>query len=335
MSLTTPPGWYPDPEGVPGEPARERWWDGSEWTAHVRPTAEALAKTPTLPSGPSGTDTGPGTPPPSRAPGHALPTLPSGVPAGPPPRRPRRRTALLFLCLGALGLALAAAVLVPLLLDGGGRDGGQRGGPRPGPSTEQGGPDGGNGADTGAELSEQRVDGVALPLLDGWSEREAAGGVLLVHGGYPCPADAELDCLEGGAQLRALPGAGTLSTEGVARADIPELQRDAYPPTAYGGVFGTEELAAEPVTVAGQPGYRVRVRLSTPLGHAQIESVAFVSPQDRDTLLLLRLTWDEVDSAPPLEDLAEILRGTTTVSTGSGTAAAWRARKVTPFACDD
>lgn len=31
---TTPANWYPDP----GNPGYIRWWDGSQWTAHVQPS---------------------------------------------------------------------------------------------------------------------------------------------------------------------------------------------------------------------------------------------------------------------------------------------------------
>src|SRR5918996_4820521 len=32
MSMTPPPGWYPDPHA----PHLERWWDGTAWTEHRR-----------------------------------------------------------------------------------------------------------------------------------------------------------------------------------------------------------------------------------------------------------------------------------------------------------
>ncbi|WP_026910094.1 DUF2510 domain-containing protein [Patulibacter minatonensis] len=32
-SPTVPPGWHTDPGGAPG---KERWWDGSTWTDHLR-----------------------------------------------------------------------------------------------------------------------------------------------------------------------------------------------------------------------------------------------------------------------------------------------------------
>lgn len=38
MSITTPPGWYPDPDRAhrPNSRAGERWWDGSAWSGQTR-----------------------------------------------------------------------------------------------------------------------------------------------------------------------------------------------------------------------------------------------------------------------------------------------------------
>jgi uncharacterized protein (AIM24 family) len=46
--VTTPAGWYPDPQ----DPARHRYWDGAAWTAHVQSLAAVAAPPP--PGGPSG-----------------------------------------------------------------------------------------------------------------------------------------------------------------------------------------------------------------------------------------------------------------------------------------
>jgi hypothetical protein len=32
------PGWYPDPNGPPGQ---QRWWDGTRWTEHLQPAPGA------------------------------------------------------------------------------------------------------------------------------------------------------------------------------------------------------------------------------------------------------------------------------------------------------
>ena len=40
-------GWYPDP----AEPAKERYWDGSDWTAEVRSAGAAPPPPPPLPAG--------------------------------------------------------------------------------------------------------------------------------------------------------------------------------------------------------------------------------------------------------------------------------------------
>ncbi|MEZ5192590.1 MAG: DUF2510 domain-containing protein [Nocardioides sp.] len=39
-----PAGWYPDP--TPGvDPAQQRWWDGTAWTAHVQTPPPAAPET--------------------------------------------------------------------------------------------------------------------------------------------------------------------------------------------------------------------------------------------------------------------------------------------------
>ncbi|MDG4864545.1 DUF2510 domain-containing protein, partial [Streptomyces sp. T-3] len=55
MSMTTPPGWYPDPS----VPSLERWWDGTSWTEHSRSPQQAEAQAPQYftqpaPAGPAG-----------------------------------------------------------------------------------------------------------------------------------------------------------------------------------------------------------------------------------------------------------------------------------------
>lgn len=52
---TTPPGWYPDPQGLP----QQRYWDGAAWTGHTAP----------LPLLPTGTGEAAGYAPPPAAPG--------------------------------------------------------------------------------------------------------------------------------------------------------------------------------------------------------------------------------------------------------------------------
>lgn len=37
--MSAPAGWYPDPQS----PAAQRWWDGTQWSAHVQPAPTAWA----------------------------------------------------------------------------------------------------------------------------------------------------------------------------------------------------------------------------------------------------------------------------------------------------
>lgn len=40
--MSAPAGWYPDPS----DPARERWWDGAQWTGHQQTPAQTPAQAP-------------------------------------------------------------------------------------------------------------------------------------------------------------------------------------------------------------------------------------------------------------------------------------------------
>lgn len=64
-----PAGWYDDPS----TPGQQRWWDGSQWTAHLQPRYEA----PPPPPAPSAS------PPPPSGPNHGQPQYLTGAPATP------------------------------------------------------------------------------------------------------------------------------------------------------------------------------------------------------------------------------------------------------------
>jgi hypothetical protein len=48
----SPPGWYADPSGPPGQ---QRWWDGTRWTEHTQSAPGAATPTPVPSSGSSNT----------------------------------------------------------------------------------------------------------------------------------------------------------------------------------------------------------------------------------------------------------------------------------------
>ncbi|MGW2249855.1 DUF2510 domain-containing protein [Kitasatospora sp. NPDC001660] len=81
MNNSTPPGWYPVP-GADGTPGQERWWDGSAWTAEVRPLqggAAQVADAPTQGWQPAPPPPGYGYPG-AQAPGYGYPGQGYGAP---------------------------------------------------------------------------------------------------------------------------------------------------------------------------------------------------------------------------------------------------------------
>lgn len=350
--MTTPPGWYPDPDHRGPGPAPERWWDGAAWTDSRR-GAPSVHDAQTMLSAPDGYGV-PQPPPPTSTPygaGQAQPPgylpapgapygppVPGGVPGypggpaagGPPPER-GRRTAVVAVVGAVLVAAIVAGVLV-LQGDGDEGSGGHESGPQPSLGVPApSGSGGGSGGDappapSSPDRAGSRVtdpaNGISLPVLDQWTASPPhADGLGITTSPYPCPNDAASRCVRGGVFSFGATGKGYRATtaEGIAREDIERNAEESYGTdqdgerAAYGGLDGHQELKAEPVTVAGQPGYLVRWRAKTKRGDdGYVQSVVFPEPgqpADEAAMVVVRFGFDASSAAPSLADMDTITRG--------------------------
>ncbi|MFJ8826753.1 DUF2510 domain-containing protein [Streptomyces sp. NPDC102467] len=340
MTSQTPAAWYPDPGQVPDGPRTERWWDGSRWTDQTRP-----ATTP------------PPFPPGAAAPGPAplaqQPTAPGTIPAysnypaypGQLPPKPRNRTRI-AIAAGVAVVVLAGIVggVFALTSDDGGKSG------RVGAESRQpkepqgpGGPGGESGGGGGSRSPEAPgsprapldegfatdiVNGVALPVLDKWTGSDGAGGAGVQTGTYKCPDDVEQSCVKGGASVssaKSLKLDGT-TAETAAKEDILKNAKASYGGKVYGGIVQHDELLSEKVTVAGEQGYRVRWNVDTKSKiDAWVESVAFPSPTDPKTLVVVRIGVDiprsskEKAAGPDNTAIDKIVKGIKKASVTGGT----------------
>ena len=309
MTSQTPAGWYPDPGQVTDGPRTERWWDGGRWTDQTRP-----ATTP------------PPFPPQTAVPVPAqqaqLPTAPGTIPAYPNypgypgqlPQKPRSR-ARIAIAVGVAVVVLAGIVggVYALTSDDGGKSGkvaaeSQQPTQPPGPGG--GGPGGGSGEGGGSASPEAPqspqapldegyatdvMNGVALPVLDGWTGTDGAGVAGVQTGTYACPDDVKQSCVKGGASTSSSKTLKLDATtaEAAAKEDILKNAKASYGGKVYGGILQHDELLSEKVTVAGQKGYRVRWNVDTKSKiDAWVESVAFPSPSDPKTLVVVRIGVD-------------------------------------------
>ncbi|MFE0060920.1 DUF2510 domain-containing protein, partial [Streptomyces sp. NPDC059003] len=307
MTHATPPGWYPDPGQAPGAPPSERWWDGNTWTDHVR---------------------APG--------GGGFPTVPAQFPAQPPqapgPRR-RIRTAI------AVGVALVVVAGI-----GGGvyaltaddDDGGSDDARPPASSAPaKPGPDGGDkspeesespGPSDGPEPEEgyatDTASGISMPVPDGWEGKSSGVGASVTTGKYPCPGQSSKTCVRGGAfsaPARAMKITAD-DPEAAAKADIKKNAEESYGGAIYGGKLAShKELASRPVTVAGKKGYLVRWKAETRKGpDGYVQSLAFTSPADDMTMVLVRFGIDVDDKAPSVSYMDQITKGIKKARGGGG-----------------
>ncbi|MFF9512337.1 DUF2510 domain-containing protein [Streptomyces sp. NPDC014724] len=286
MTQTSPPGWHPDPGYTGTGPVHERWWDGNQWTDHLRlPPATirrrririgvtagvvALAAIGTgvlLLSDPSGG--------PKENAATAPSTAPSGAPGG-----------------------------------GGGRGGGESRAPeRQLPQTEDG-------------YATDLAGGISLPVPDGWKGTSGIAGAGVTTGEYACPGDSSQQCVRGG--VFSMPATAlkldTTTAKATATKDISANAAESYGEKIYGGITSHQELKSEPVTVAGRQGYLVRWKVVTKNGDdGYVQSLAFPSPRSKEMLIVVRSGFDINAKAPALSVMDDITKGIKAASgTGSG-----------------
>ncbi|MCG3040611.1 DUF2510 domain-containing protein [Streptomyces sp. S1A] len=309
--MTTPPGWYADPGHTGPGPAPERWWDGSAWTAHTRTADAGVHDAYDAYDAYGARDT------------HTLYGRPVALPPDPeagPSRGP------------LVAAVIAAAVVVSALLAGGllllggsggfddrrARPGATAGADETPGGTPPGGPEenepdkdpGGEEEDRTPGTAVDRVNGVGVPVPEGWNESETDGGIWLSSGSYPCPGDASLTCVRAGVSLRAADDLAGADPRAMAEADIARNAEESYDTRGYGGIEEHEVVSSGEVTVAGQEGHRVRWRIANELEpDAYVESVVFPAPDGSGRMLVMRLGFDIHADAPDPGEMDRIVAG--------------------------
>ncbi|WBB58752.1 DUF2510 domain-containing protein [Streptomyces sp. WMMC500] len=341
MTGKAPAGWYPDPDRSDDGSPRERRWDGEGWTDEVRPAAVAPDVSAQSPAGVSDAPTE------VISGGSAAPLGAEG------PYGKKRWTGRRPLALGvAIGVAAAALVGGGIAggyalwggddddrADGGRRISGPDGGPggsggdsgrSPAPQDPEGGeqdPDDPDGGQPPMEIPSEDgfatdlASGIKIPVPDGWEGQSGQIGASVSVGEYKCPTSPEDTCVRGGvnsAPALAL-GIDATSPKTVAEKDIEPNAEASYGDEAYGGITSHDEVESGEVEVAGEEGYLVRWKVVTKEGDdGYVQSLAFPSPANPDTMVLVRAGFDIGDEAPALDELDEITDGIEESEGGAG-----------------
>ncbi|MFJ3585578.1 DUF2510 domain-containing protein [Streptomyces sp. NPDC090127] len=293
MSMTTPPGWYPDP----AVPTVERWWDGANWTAHTRPT--------------------------QTAPTAASPLVPHTVVAPAPSVRHGRSRAVVF---GAVAVAVVAAVVAGVLVFGGDDEetpptAGPTGTPTTSAAPATDGPSETEETEETDEKPTQVVDqlnGITLPIVQGWEKPEYHSGpapTVMTVGTYPCHGASSKECRHGTVSSHAVSGTDATTPEAVAKGDIALAAKETYEEDVlgslpYGQMVSHKVVAARPAVVAGRTGYLVRWQVTTDKGPGgYVQSLAFPSPTGSESPVVVRFVFDAGPDGPSLALMDEIARG--------------------------
>ncbi len=288
MSMTTPPGWYPDPT-VPGT---ERWWDGTAWTAHTR-AVQAVAPAPVAGFGPP-----------------TVPTLPVT-----PARGPGRLLALV-----TAGVVLVGAVATGAVLLGKDDEGGEPGAasgttvaastpadpetsPEPTPSP------------SGTDVLTDQLNGISMPIPEGWEKSDSSldeGATMVTDLTYDCPAGGSSLCRHGRVSSTASGGTTATTPQQLARQDIVEAADRAYGEdvlgnSIYGGITSHTVVKSQSLAVAGRAGHLVRWKVVTGKGPGGwVQSLVFPSTVGTEAMVVVRFAFDAGPDAPGLAEMDRI-----------------------------
>ncbi|MEU8623503.1 DUF2510 domain-containing protein [Streptomyces sp. NPDC048669] len=294
MTQTSPPGWHPDPGYTGFGPIQERWWDGSQWTDHLRvPPATVRSRRIRIGAGIT-----------------AGVVVLAAIGGG------------LYLLTDDAGKKTENTATAPSTS------------PSPAPSRQPGAPGGSSGGNGGGNENPKQqqpqiedgyatdlASGISIPVPDGW-KGESGMGAGVTTGSYACPGDTEQKCVRGG--VFSVPAEAlklsTKTAKATAEKDIATNAKESYGEKVYGGITSHQELKSEAVTVAGQQGYRVRWKVVTKDGDdGYVESLAFPSPHAENMLIVVRSGFDINTKAPALSVLDDITKGIKAASgAGSG-----------------